>query len=81
MVVSGPENEYAVQLRPEGIAQAFLVGERFVAGEKAALILGDNVFFGAGMKSAVGRGPRAGKPARRYSPIGSMNPMPMAWSS
>jgi glucose-1-phosphate thymidylyltransferase len=39
---------YAVQARPEGIAQAFLIAEDFLAGEPAALILGDNIFFGHG---------------------------------
>ena len=47
--------EYAVQDRPEGIAQAFIIAKEFLSGQSSALILGDNIFYGQGITGLMAR--------------------------
>src|SRR6187399_2759255 len=46
---------YAVQAKPEGLAQAFLIGREFVGPDPVALVLGDNLFYGQGFQAMLAR--------------------------
>jgi glucose-1-phosphate thymidylyltransferase len=49
----GCKFSYAIQEKPNGLAQAFVIGAEFIGNDKVALILGDNIFYGAGLVSTL----------------------------
>ncbi len=58
---------YAVQPRPEGLAQAFIIGRDFIGSDPVALVLGDNIFYGHELAQLLQRATARGK-ARPSSP-------------
>ncbi|MBP7844404.1 MAG: glucose-1-phosphate thymidylyltransferase RfbA [Proteobacteria bacterium] len=52
----GLELQYKIQESPDGLAQAFILGEKFINGDKSSLILGDNIFYGHGWTESLQRG-------------------------
>ena len=51
----GIQIQYAVQSEPKGLADAFIVGKRFIGSDDVCLILGDNIFYGAGLSGYLGK--------------------------
>ncbi len=49
----GMRFSYAVQENPNGLAEAFIIGEQFIDGDKVALVLGDNIFYGGGLSTVL----------------------------
>jgi len=58
----GCQFSYTVQEKPEGLAQAFVLGDSFIGGDSVALVLGDNIFYGSAMEEVLthSREPRGG---------------------
>ena len=58
--------QYAAQPRPEGLAQAFIIGKQFVGNDSVCLVLGDNIFYGHGMTGQLERSSKLAEGARIF---------------
>lgn len=72
----GIQLSYIVQPSPDGLAQAFILGEEFLAGEAGAMVLGDNIFYGNGFVSLLGRAVNNSEQNQRATVFGYYVPDP-----
>jgi glucose-1-phosphate thymidylyltransferase len=63
----GMDFRYEAQPKPEGIAQALIIGEKFIGGEQCALVLGDNIFYGHDLQISFGQAAKNGKGATVFA--------------
>ena len=77
----GIELSYAVQPKPEGLAQAFIIGADFIGDESVALVLGDNIFYGTGLGESLRANTDPPGGARLRLPRGRTPASTASWSS
>jgi len=65
----GCKIEYAKQEVPNGLAQAFVIGEKFIGNDKVALVLGDNIFYGSGFSKLLQQAANSGQPTIFAYPV------------
>ncbi len=66
----GVEFTYAEQPSPDGLAQAFIIGEEFIGDDSACLVLGDNIFYGSGFSAALAESVRAAEEDNKATVFG-----------
>lgn len=70
----GVRFEYAEQPSPDGLAQAFLIGEEFIGNDSVCLVLGDNIFYGAGFSSLLKNSVQRAEEENKATVFGNSRP-------